>query len=377
MIKPEAFLKGVLNAEISFITGVPDSLLKDICGYISDNSEKISHKIATNEGSAIAMAIGNYLATKNVPLIYMQNSGLGNIINPITSLADPQVYGIPMILMIGWRGEIDIDGNQLKDEPQHKKQGQITISQLKILDIPYLIIDHSTRNIKQVLKDIVFSAKERNGPIALLVRKNSFEKYNYKKIIREIKLPSREEVINEILLHIPKKSPVISTTGVTSRELYEIRDRLNISHESDFLTVGGMGHASQIASGIAISLPDRKVFCIDGDGATLMHMGSLAINAEQTNLVHILINNCVHDSVGGQPTKGDSLSFSKIAKAFGYQFCFKVDNLDQIGLIFKENLKRKGSLFIEVLCRPGFRSNLGRPKNTPEENKNAFINFLK
>ncbi len=377
MIKPDLFLKGVLNAEISFITGVPDSLLKDICGYISDNSEKISHKIATNEGSAIAMAIGNYLATKNVPLIYMQNSGLGNIVNPITSLADPQVYGIPMVLMIGWRGEIDKYGNQVKDEPQHKKQGQITIPQLKILDIPYLIIDNSTRNINQVLKDIVFSAKERNGPIALLVRKNSFEKYKYKKIIQEIKLPSREEVINEILLYIPKISPLISTTGVASRELYEIRDKLNIGHDSDFLTVGGMGHASQIAAGIAISKPDRKVFCIDGDGATLMHMGALAINAEQTNLVHILINNFAHDSVGGQPTKGDSLSFSKIAKEFGYRFCFKVDNLDQIGVILKESLKKKGSLFIEVLCEAGFRSNLGRPKTTPEENKNAFINFLK
>lgn len=377
MIKPDVFLKAVLNAEISFITGVPDSLLKDICGYISDNSEKISHKIATNEGSAIAMAIGNYLATKNVPLIYMQNSGLGNIVNPITSLADPQVYGIPMVLMIGWRGEMDLDGNQVKDEPQHKKQGQITIAQLEILDIPYLIIDASTRNINQVLKDIVFSAKERNGPIALLVRKNSFEKYNYKKISQEIKLPSREEVIHEILLHIPKNSPVISTTGVASRELYEIRDKLNVSHDSDFLTVGGMGHASQIAVGIAMSKPYRKVICIDGDGATLMHMGALAINAEQPNLVHILINNFAHDSVGGQPTKGDSLSFSKIAKEFGYSFCFKVDELDQIGLILKESLKKKGSLFIEVLCKTGFRSNLGRPKTTPEENKNAFINFLK
>ena len=289
MIKPEAFLKGVLNAEISFITGVPDSLLKDICGYISDNPEKISHKIATNEGSAIAMAIGNYLATKNVPLIYMQNSGLGNIVNPITSLADPQVYGIPMVLMIGWRGEIDIDGNQVKDEPQHKKQGQITISQLEILDIPYLIIDNSTRNINQVLKDTVFFAKERNGPIALLVRKNSFEKYNYKKIIRKIKLPSREEVINEILLHIPKKSPVISTTGVASRELYEIRNKLNKSHESDFLTVGGMGHASQIAAGLAIAQPNKKLICIDGDGALLMHTGGLAISGKLDNLIHIVM----------------------------------------------------------------------------------------
>ena len=377
MIKLNHFLEGIKDANISFITGVPDSLLKDICGYIADNSDKFEHIIATNEGSAVGLAIGNYLATSNVPLVYMQNSGLGNIINPITSLADPQVYGIPMVLMIGWRGEIDINGNQFKDEPQHKKQGQITLSQLEILDIPYLIIDHTTRKINKVLKDMVLSAKERSGPIALVVRKKTFENYKYKRTIQKIKLPSREEVINEVLLHIPKKSPVISTTGVASRELYEIRDKLNLSHDSDFLTVGGMGHASQIASGIAISSSDRKVFCIDGDGATLMHMGSLAINADQNNLIHILINNCAHDSVGGQPTKGDSLNFSKIAKEFGYRYCFKVDQLDEIGAILNEGLAKEGSLFIEILCMPGFRSDLGRPNKSPKENKKSLIKFLK
>ena len=377
MIKPDIFLKGVINANISFVTGVPDSLLKDICGYISDNSDDISHKIATNEGSAIALAIGNFLATNNVPLIYLQNSGLGNIINPITSLADPQVYGIPLILMIGWRGGLDVDGNQIKDEPQHKKQGQITISQLDILDIPYLIIDHETKDIQAILKKIVNTAKERNGPFALVVRKNTFEKYNYKKINQKLNPLLREDVIKELILHIPINSPVISTTGVTSRELFEIRKKLNLGHASDFLTVGGMGHASQIAVGIAMSKPERKVFCIDGDGSTLMHMGALAINAEQPNLVHILINNCAHDSVGGQPTKGDSISFCRIAKEFGYSFCFKVDNLDQLGLILINGLNKKGSLFIEVSCIPGYRPNLGRPDTTPEENKNAFINFLK
>ena len=377
MIKPDIFLKGVIDAKISFVTGVPDSLLKDICGYISDNSDQICHKIATNEGSAIAMGIGNYLATNNVPLIYLQNSGLGNVINPITSLADPQVYGIPLVLMIGWRGELDVKGNQIKDEPQHKKQGQITIPQLDILEIPYLIIDNATKNIEVILKKIVNSAKNRNGPCALVIRKNTFESYNYKKSNQKLNRLLREDVINELLLHIPKNSPVIATTGVTSRELFEIRNKFSLGHKSDFLTVGGMGHASQIAVGIAVSKLDRKVFCIDGDGATFMHMGALAINAEQNNLVHILINNCAHDSVGGQPTKGDSINFSKIAKEFGYKYCFKVDKLDQIGLILNEVLKKEGSFFIEVLCKPGFRSNLGRPSITPEENKNAFIKFLK
>ena len=234
MIKPDIFLKGVINSGISFITGVPDSLLKDICGYISDNSDRIIHKIATNEGSAIGMAIGNYLATKNVPLIYMQNSGLGNIINPITSLADPQVYGIPLVLMIGWRGELDSQGNQIKDEPQHKKQGQITIPQFDILGIPYLIIDNETKNIEEILKKITYLANKRNGPFALIVRKNTFESYNYRKTNQDLNQLLREDVINELLLHIPIESPVISTTGVTSRELFEIRNKFNLSHEKSY-----------------------------------------------------------------------------------------------------------------------------------------------
>ena len=379
MINPKSFLNALKKSNVNFITGVPDSLLKDICAYISKNLSSKQHIIATNEGSAIGLAIGNYLATNQVPLVYMQNSGIGNIINPITSLADPKVYGIPILLMIGWRGEIDNQGFQMSDEPQHKKQGEITLKQLDILEIPYKIIDSEENKIEEIISNSVNTAKKRNGPVAIVVRKKTFETYIFNNKNNEEKfkpLYKREDVIREIIKSVPDSSPIISTTGVSSRELFEIRSEYEQSHKSDFLTVGGMGHANQIATGIALAKKDIKVFCIDGDGAILMHMGALAINADQENLVHILINNGVHDSVGGQPTKGAKLEFARIASELGYKFTYRTKYIESINTIIEKSLKLKGSIFIEILCVPGFRKDLGRPTKSTYDNKKNFMNFL-
>ena len=377
MIELNRFLKALKSVNVNFVTGVPDSLLKDICGFINDNMPKNGHVIATNEGSAIGLAIGNYLATESVPLVYLQNSGIGNIINPLASLADPSVYGIPILLMIGWRGEIN-NNIQIKDEPQHLKQGEITLSQLDLLDIPYVIISKDSRNIEDLISKSVCIAKSRKGPFAIVVRKNSFQKYkkSNEKILKVIDLPSRKKVLKTIINNIPGNIPIVSTTGVASRELFEIRSELGAHHNSDFLTVGGMGHASQIAAGIAIANTNRKVFCIDGDGAALMHMGAFAINSDQENLIHILINNGVHDSVGGQPTKGQNLNFSKIASEFGYINSYQLKNINQIPLLLKKVLKKSGSTFIEIICKPGFSNNLSRPSISPENSKDSFKSFL-
>lgn len=377
MIELNRFLKALKSVNVNFVTGVPDSLLKDICGFINDNMPKNGHVIATNEGSAIGLAIGNYLATESVPLVYLQNSGIGNIINPLASLADPSVYGIPILLMIGWRGEIN-NNIQIKDEPQHLKQGEITLSQLDLLDIPYVIISKDSRNIEDLISKSVCIAKSRKGPFAIVVRKNSFQKYkkSNEKILKVIDLPSRKKVLKTIINNIPGNIPIVSTTGVASRELFEIRSELGAHHNSDFLTVGGMGHASQIAAGIAIANTNRKIFCIDGDGAALMHMGAFAINSDQENLIHILINNGVHDSVGGQPTKGQNLNFSKIASEFGYINSYQVKNINQIPLLLKKVLKKCGSTFIEIICKPGFSNNLSRPSISPENSKDSFKSFL-
>ena len=307
----------------------------------------------------------------------MQNSGLGNIINPITSLFHSQVYGIPVILLIGWRGEIDNKtGIQIKDEPQHKKQGACTTDLLKILDIKYKIIDSNTKNIKSIIKDLKEYTLKYHSPVAILVKKNSFSSYKLKGNFQNYSL-NREEVILNIVNMIPANIPIVSTTGMASRELFEIRKREKISHERDFLTVGGMGHASQIAAGIAFSRPKSKVICLDGDGALLMHSGSLAISSDCNNLIHVLLNNEAHDSVGGQPTKGSVLKFSEIAKSFGYESARTVLDLDQLSVAISNALKSNVSNFIEVKCNKGNRPNLGRPDRTPRENMINFMNFLK
>jgi phosphonopyruvate decarboxylase len=375
MIEPKLFLEALEESKISFVTGVPDSLLKDVCAYITMNFPKNNHVIATNEGSAIGLAIGHYLACGRPALVYMQNSGLGNIINPIASLADTQVYGVPMVLMIGWRGEIASDGKQIHDEPQHVKQGQVTLGQLDLLGISYLVVDGDT-NISSAMKELVKISIEKSSPVALVIRKQTFASYKMASSNTESNLLKREEVIEALLLETPKDIPVVSTTGMASRELFELRKKNNSGHQRDFLTVGGMGHASQIATGIAITKPNQKVLCIDGDGAMLMHMGSLVISAEQKNLIHVVINNGAHDSVGAQPTKAENLDLTKIAKDCGYKLIKKAETREQISASIKEMLHSNDSSFLEIRCKCGARSDLGRPDRTPKQNKIDFMNFI-
>ena len=376
MINPKIFFNDLKKENITFFTGIPDSLLKSFCAYIADNSELNSHIIAANEGGAVSLGVGYHLATNKVPLIYMQNSGLGNAINPLLSIADKEVYAIPMLLMIGWRGEPHI-----KDEPQHKKQGRVTIDLLKSMEINYFLLSSDTSNdeARSILKKAVNLAIKNNSPCALLVRKGSFENY---KLINQFKgdfLLNREQSLKIIVDELDENDVVIATTGVTSRELFEYREKLEQGHEKDFLTVGGMGHANQIALGIALHKPNSQVFCFDGDGAILMHMGSLAINTnvECKNLKHIVFNNGAHDSVGGQPTVAHKISISSAAKAFGYDKVLIARNENEIKKSIKDIKEFKGTALLEILINKGFRSNLGRPTRSPLENKDDLMNFLK
>ncbi len=375
MITTTAFLHGLDLAGISFVTGVPDSLLKHICAHITDVFPPDRHIIATNEGSAVGLAIGHYLATARPALVYMQNSGLGNVVNPLTSLADPEVYAVPMLLLIGWRGEMIEDGTQLKDEPQHKKQGRITPDLLHTLEIPFGVVDQNTSDIAIILQEFAEMARAQTRPVAVLVRKNTFAPYPAKKN-EPLSLPSREDAIQAILETLPGQVPIVSTTGMASREVFELRKKANSGHGRDFLTVGGMGHAGQIAAGIALAATGRKVVCIDGDGAALMHLGALAVSAECSNLIHIVINNQAHDSVGGQPTKAARLNLANIAGSLGYHRCFRIDDLNQLRRRLVEVLSLSGSVFLEVHCRRGARKDLGRPDRTPVRNKHDFMNFL-
>lgn len=372
MIDPKDFLKALKDADIRFVTGVPDSLLKDVCACITAELRAESHIIAANEGGAIGLAIGHHLASERPALVYMQNSGLGNTVNPVISLAEPAVYAIPMVLMIGWRGEMLADGSQLKDEPQHVKQGQITLQQLEVLGIPYKIIDSSS-SINKVLMSLTEEAVQRSGPVALVVRKGTFAAFKLEQPTQPDSLMGREEAIGHILSLLPIDAIVVSTTGMASREVFELRKGADSGHHRDFLTVGGMGHASQIATGIALTRPDRTVVCIDGDGAVLMHTGSLAISADCQNLLHIVLNNEAHDSVGGQPTKGGTLRFDRIAKEFGYAITDIATTEDDLYSMLPSMLETEGSRLLEVRCKRGSRKDLGRPTRTPQENKQDFM----
>ena len=375
MVNVDNFFSSLKHSGVEFFSGVPDSLLKDICAYITDNTSSENHIISANEGNAISIAIGYHLATKKVPLVYLQNSGLGNIINPLLSLADPDVYSIPMILLIGWRGEPGVN-----DEPQHIKQGKVTTDLLNVMKVPYEVLSSETTSEEadQIVKKIVRKAGNLNTPYALLVKKRAFESYKLKLDKYYERDLFREEVIEIIINELNPDDIVVSTTGVASRELFEYRTKKSQSHEKDFLTVGGMGHASQIALGISLFKKNRTVFCIDGDGALIMHMGALAVNANNAgdNFMHIVINNCAHDSVGGQPTVGDKIDIRGIATSAGYRWSKKVSTIEEIIKAIQEIIEVKGPALLEIQVKKGFRKDLGRPTINPKENKKSFMKFL-
>lgn len=376
MIDPRHFAEALDKAGISFVTGVPDSLLKDICAYLTSRQPADRHIIATNEGGAAGLAIGHFLATGHPALVYMQNSGLGNVVNPLASLADPLVFGIPMLLMIGWRGEIDHHGEQIHDEPQHVKQGQITLAQLDVMGIPYQILDPDSDGIATQLRSLRDQAVARSGPVALVIRKQSFSPCKLSAHNSPAGWPTREAAIQCLVDHLPAGIPIISTTGMASRELFEYRRAKGMGHQRDFLTVGGMGHASQIASGIALALPERKVVCLDGDGAILMHLGALAISARRPNMRHLVINNGAHDSVGGQPTLAEELDLTGLARTLGYATALRAESTATLATALDHVRHADGSVFVEIKCRTGARPDLGRPDRRPAQNKTDFMRFL-
>lgn len=374
MIKPEEFYNTLKSNNIDFFSGVPDSLLKDICAFITDNVSKQNHIIAANEGNAIALATGHYMASGKLPLVYMQNSGIGNTVNPILSLADKEVYSIPMLLMIGWRGEPGI-----KDEPQHVAQGKVTIDLLDAMKIPYLVLSTSEDKTKNQLNYAIKTARENNTPFALVVKKGTFDKYTIKDTVSTEYILSREQAIKQIVEQLNGNEIIVSTTGKTSRELFEIRESLNQPHHFDFLTVGSMGHSSQIALGIAIAKPNKRIICIDGDGALLMHMGGLGIiaNAAPENYMHIVINNGAHESVGGQPTIGFNIDIPALAKAAGYKWASEVSTASQLKDTLAESATKQGPMLIEIKTKTGSRSDLGRPTIKPADNKIDFMKNLR
>ena len=373
MIRPSFFIDTLQKHDIDFYAGVPDSLLKNICAYISDHLDSRHNIIAANEGGAVGIAAGYHLATSKIPVVYMQNSGEGNIINPLASLTDKEVYNIPVLLLIGWRGKPGVH-----DEPQHVKQGKVTLPLLDTMGINYQVLSQEESVAETQIAEAVAYMKQTNEVYALVVEKNTFDTYTLQNKVENALTLSREEAIQTVAAALGPKDCIVSTTGMISRELFEYRTAMGQSHERDFLTVGSMGHASQIALGIALEKPDRHVWCFDGDGAVIMHMGSMAITASKApvNFVHVLFNNGAHDSVGGQPTVGLDIDVPAIAKAVGYKHAFSVGSAEELQQILRSPEILEGPTLIQVCVRKGNRKDLGRPTTTPIENKNALMHFL-
>mgnify|MGYP006077870439 FL=1 len=372
MISPTNYLDSLNALGVNFFAGVPDSLLKEFCAAVSKKYDQDMHLITANEGAAIGLGIGYFLGSGNVPMIYLQNSGLGNIINPVLSLASEQVYGIPMLIMVGWRGEPGV-----KDEPQHVHQGRVMIDSLEAMDLPHVILSLDEKEAIEQTQKALALAREKMSPVVIVVRKNSFESFPVERPLCDLEL-SREDAVIAVAEMLPEDGVVVCTTGMPSRELFEFRASNDQGHHRDFLTVGGMGHASQIALGLCKAQPERPTYCFDGDGAALMHMGSLAIIGQSAavNLIHIVFNNGVHDSVGGQPTVGFAVNFCAIATACGYVSAVEVESREDIIKALAHARGYAGPHFIDIHVRPGNRSDIGRPTTTPEQNKNAIMQYL-
>ena len=368
-------LSACTKAGIDFFTGVPDSQLKGLCDtlFATYGVSGKQHIVAANEGNAIALCAGHYLATGRPGLCYMQNSGLGNAVNPLASLMDGQVYGLPCLLVVGWRGEPGVH-----DEPQHVKQGQVTLSQLELLDVPYMVLDKAMTeaDFDAAFEDI--RANLEAGRTAAIVVKKGGLTCSMKAKYGNAHAMTREEAVGVIARLAGKRDVIVSTTGKLSRELFELRESMGEGHERDFLTVGSMGHASMIALGIALEQPDRRVWCLDGDGAALMHLGAMAVLGQKkpANLVHVVINNAAHETVGGMPVCEGALNLTGMAMASGYRHVSRAASEMELYQAVDAAMTAGELAFIEVLCAVGARDDLGRPTTTPQQNRDALMKFL-
>ena len=373
-MKADRLLYALEQMGINTITGVPDSTLKQFCDGLQNYHGNLKHYVPVNEGAAVGLAIGSYLADGKPACVYMQNSGIGNAVNPIVSLANRDVYGIPILFLVGWRGEPGV-----KDEPQHVFQGKITCELFETLTIPYEIVDKDTSwgQMEEILKK-ASRVLSQGDQFAIIVKKGTFEKAD-PFVWENGNALNREEALAAILKEGGHEAVLVSTTGKISRELYEQSQMLYGNHDNIFMTVGGMGHASMIAFGIAKKYPDKRVICVDGDGAALMHMGALAFIANQSpeNYVHIIINNQSHESVGAMPTGCRNTNFSELAEAVGYSWSVQVSTLENLTEALRRKDDKKGPILIDVLVSLNSRADLGRPKESAKENKKDFMEWLK
>jgi phosphonopyruvate decarboxylase len=377
MINQQRFLKVLLDAGVDFFTGVPDSYLNGFCNCLLKNVSDEKNVIAANEGNAVAIASGYYFSTGKVPLVYMQNSGIGNAINPLLSLADKEVYSVPMVLLIGWRGEPGTG-----DHAQHKMQGELTTKLLDLMDIPFIVAEDNDDLLEIQVNQLIKQAQRERKIVAIVARKGVFADEKKSTAPVENGYPLfREEAIEAVLDAMPKDTIYVATTGRATRELYFLREKRGEGHNCDFLNVGSMGHASSVALGLALANKNRKVVCFDGDSAVLMHMGALSMvsNFDVPNFLHVVLNNGAHESVGGQPSAGMKVDFTTIAQGAGYRTVgHPVATREEIIDAVQTLIGSGKASFMDVRIKKGLNGKLP-PLNIPShlELINGFMDELK
>lgn len=354
MIYVEDLLNTLKKKKINFFTGVPDSVLKNLTYKFKKN-----HISVNNEGTAVSLAAGYYLATGKLPCVYMQNSGLGNAINPLISITNKNIYSIPSILIIGWRGSPNS-----KDEPQHQVMGKKTKQILKLLGIKYFVA-RNKKDLEKFEKMIEYSRSKLTS-IACLIERSSIKNKKsktQKKIINKYKV-YRYNFIKELVDLIKIKSNVISSTGFISRELDHILSKKKYLNIKPFYMVGGMGHSASLTLGVSLKSKKQNI-CLDGDGALLMHLGSLGIVKKygKKNFKYILLRNDTHESVGCQPTNSTHINYKILSKSFGFRKYLLITKELDFKNVVKKLINSPGPSFLEVRIKNGSISNLGRPKN--------------
>lgn len=374
MVSCEELFRTFRKFGFNFYTGIPCSIFKDWINFIVERKDT-QHVIGTSEGETIAIATGYYLASKDFPVVYMQNSGLGNSVNPLTSLTAPEVFGIPFLLLISWRGE-----PRLEDEPEHKKMGKITTNILDTLHIPYSIMPDNIEGIEATLGEAKRFMQQKSTPYAILIGKGTIGKYD--KVQKKIRFPStisREEAIKLAADKLHKSGLIVSTTGKISRELFEYIESTRRNHQNIFYTVGSMGCSTGIALGLALRKKKKKIFLFDGDGACLMKLGSMATVGHYfpANFFHILFDNQCYDSTGGQPTVSKTVDFVGIAESCNYRYAELATSHEELEYSLNRLIRKRGPYMLVAKVKSGARDNLGRPTIKPQENKEKFIDFIK
>lgn len=373
MIEQKTLFAALQKMGLNFFTGVPDSLLNDFCLHLVNNVPDYQHVMAANEGNAIGIATGYHLATGEIPVVYMQNSGVGNATNPLLSLTQKDVYSIPLILVIGWRGDPSIT-----DHAQHKKQGELTPVLMKDMDIPYEILD-SDETVIEKFAWAAQKAREISSPVALIAKKAILTQKEKKQEYADSTLMNREEAISAVLDVFGENAIYLATTGRATRELHEQITAHGLSHELEFLNVGAMGHLSSIGLGMAVGAPNKRIVVFDGDAAAVMHMGSLATNGryQPQNLIHIVLNNGVNESVGGQKSSGQVIDLTSVARACKYNTVETfVSTKEELQSAVKELDAQCGLAFIDVHVRQGIRKDMPKLGINHKEAKEALMKYL-